>query len=276
MSQSSETPANPRPDRSPASDPPPPASLHSTAGGSAFGAERLPGGAGRANALPRYVQLSELLIRDIAAGRLADGERLPPEREMAAALGIAVGTLRKALAVLTRKGLLERVQGSGNYVRHRAVTDSVYAFFRLELPEGGGLPSARVLSLAQLRKPADLPPFGTDTAAHRIRRLRYLDRVPVAMEEIWLDAGAAPELRAEALGDSLYHHYRRLLGLWITRAEDRLSLAPMPGWSDPLLAPSGAPAGYIERISWDQRGRSVEFSRTWFHADRARYVARIG
>ncbi|MEC9403613.1 MAG: GntR family transcriptional regulator, partial [Pseudomonadota bacterium] len=33
-------------------------------------------------ALPLYVQISELLIRDIAAGRLIDGERLPPERDM--------------------------------------------------------------------------------------------------------------------------------------------------------------------------------------------------
>ena len=42
-----------------------------------------------------------MLIRDIAAGRLSEGERLPPEREMAAELGIAVGTLRQALADLT-------------------------------------------------------------------------------------------------------------------------------------------------------------------------------
>ena len=55
-------------------------------------------------ALPLYVQISELLIRDIAAGRLIDGERLPPEREMAEELGISIGTLRKALADLTQKG----------------------------------------------------------------------------------------------------------------------------------------------------------------------------
>ena len=68
-------------------------------------------------ALPLYIQISELLIRDIASGRLNDGERLPPEREMAARLEIAVGTLRQALQVLTEKGLIERIQGSGNYIR---------------------------------------------------------------------------------------------------------------------------------------------------------------
>ena len=36
--------------------------------------------------LPRYIQISEMLIREIAAGRRADGSRLPAEREMAADL----------------------------------------------------------------------------------------------------------------------------------------------------------------------------------------------
>ena len=67
-------------------------------------------------ALPKYVQTAELLIREIAAGRLPDGARLKPERDMAVDLGVSVGTLRKALDDLTEKGLLDRVQGSGNYI----------------------------------------------------------------------------------------------------------------------------------------------------------------
>ncbi|MGB0746959.1 MAG: YmdB family metallophosphoesterase, partial [Alphaproteobacteria bacterium] len=51
-------------------------------------------------ALPIYQQVSELLTREIAAGRLLDGQRLPPERAMAAEHGVTVRTLRKALAEL--------------------------------------------------------------------------------------------------------------------------------------------------------------------------------
>ncbi len=65
-----------------------------------------------AGALPLYIQLSELIIREIEAGRLMEGERLPPEREMAQLYGTSVGTLRKALSALENKGLLRRVQGS--------------------------------------------------------------------------------------------------------------------------------------------------------------------
>src|SRR5687768_4780719 len=124
--------------------------------------------------LPVHMQISEMLIREIAVGRLADGARLPPERDMAVELGIAVGTLRRALADLTDRGLLERVHGSGNYVRSRGDLQGVYAFFRLERIGGGGLPTADLISVETMKKPAGLPAFGASDLAHRIRRLRRL------------------------------------------------------------------------------------------------------
>ncbi len=227
-------------------------------------------------ALPKYVQTAEMLIREIAAGRLIDGERLPPERDMAEGLGLAVGTLRKALADLEGRGLLERVQGSGNYIKAGAEASGVYALFRLELAEGGGLPTAEVWSVDRLEKPLDAPAFGPSAEAHRIRRLRRLGGAPTALEEIWLDGDRVARLTPEDLSESLYLHYRRALGFWIARVEDRVSIAPAPRWAKPPfgLAP-GATAGYVERLARDQDGKPVEFSRTWFDPGVARYVARL-
>ena len=228
-------------------------------------------------ALPRWVQVSERMIREIGAGRLADGARLPPEREMAADLGIAVGTLRKALADLEAKGLLHRRQGSGNYVRHRRGVVSIYSMFRLELVGGGGLPTAELIGLVRLVKPADAPPFGPSTEAHRIRRLRRLDGVAVALEEIWLDAQLAAGLRAEHLSESLYHSLHATLGLQVARAEDRVGLAPAPAWGPPDFAvPEGVLVGHVERLGTLSDGQVVEYSRTWFDPRRTRYVSRIG
>ena len=115
------------------------------------------------NRLPLHVEISEMLAREIQAGVLADGSRLASERLMADELGVAVGTLRKALLELTQKGLLERVQGSGNYVRKPKKSqnvDTIYSFFRLELVKGGGLPTAQVLSVERLNKAEHFPPFG--------------------------------------------------------------------------------------------------------------------
>ncbi len=226
--------------------------------------------------LPKWVQTTEMLIRDIAAGRLISGERLPPEREMSAELGISVGTLRKALADLEERGMLERRQGSGNYIRATDEAVGVYALFRLELVEGGGLPTAEILDVARLPKPKGAPRFGPAPKAHRVRRLRKLGGRPAAIEEIWLDAARADVLRPEDLSESLYLFYRKSLNLWISRAEDRVGIATVPCWAEPpfALAP-GTSCGFIERIAHDQTGAPVEYSRTWYDANVARYVARL-
>ncbi|MCG6902600.1 MAG: GntR family transcriptional regulator [Rhodobacter sp.] len=225
--------------------------------------------------LPVYIQISEMLIRDVQAGRLMDGARLPPERDMAAELGISVGTLRKALAVLTDKGLLDRRQGSGNYIRAAGKVDSVYALFRLELVAGGGLPTAQVLSVETLAKPPDLPAFGRDRTGHRIRRLRRLNARPAAVEEIWLDGSFAPEIAAGELSESLYLFYQKKLGLWIQRAEDRIGTGAMPEWGSGLIPDAPKVLGQVDRLSWDQSNQTVEFSRTWFDPEHVRYVSRL-
>ncbi len=231
----------------------------------------------KTSALPKYIQVSEMLIREIAAGHLADGVRLPPERDMADDLGLAVGTLRKALADVEAKGLLERVQGSGNYVRHKPVVDSVYAFFRLELLRGGGLPTAEVLSVERLVKPDGFPRFAPDAEGHRIRRFRFLDGTLIALEEIWLDGGQRDVIARDDLSESLYHFYRHKLGLVIAAVEDRIGVADMPDWTpDAFHLKPGQPAGYIERVSRTATKEPAEFSRTWFDPARAAYVSRMG
>ncbi|MFV1531414.1 MULTISPECIES: GntR family transcriptional regulator [unclassified Phaeobacter] len=228
-----------------------------------------------ASALPLYLQISESLTREIAAGRLADGERLPPERQLAQQYGTTVRTLRKSLSELEKQGMLERVQGSGNYIRTTQSVQSVYSMFRLELPGGGGLPTADVLSVTALAKPETLPEFGRSGSGTRIRRLRYLDDVVIAVEEIWLDGGAG-QVDAGQLSDSLYRYYRLNLGFWISRAEDRVSLGRVPDWAPTRFGkPPGATVGYIERLSWAQDEAAVEFSRTWFDPDKALYVQRL-
>lgn len=227
-----------------------------------------------AGALPLYVQLSELIIREMNAGRLLDGERLPAERDMARAYGTSVGTLRKALADLESKGLLRRVQGSGNYVQKAQTPAGLYAMFRLELHSGGGLPAAKVLSVDVLEKPATLPAFGTSTFATRFRRIRYLNDEAIALEEIWLDASVGT-LSRDVLSDSLYQTYLKRLNFWVTRAEDRVGVAAFPDWTSEALFPPATPCGYIERFSWADGSEAVEFSKTWFDAGRAVYVQRL-
>ena len=229
----------------------------------------------RSTLIPLYKQISESISRDIAAGRYSDGDRLPPERELARYFNTTVRTLRKALTELQSRNLIEAVQGSGNYVRLVDQAQSIYSLFRLELPGGGGLPTAQVLNIKMLKKPKDLPVFGSCNRATRIRRLRCLDQTAVALEEIWLDESAG-QVIPDKLGDSLYRYYQLRLGFWIHKAEDKVSIQPLPEWTPATLGnKAGTLFGFVERFGWAQEKSPIEYSRTWFNPVKSRYVQRL-
>lgn len=226
--------------------------------------------------LPVYLQLTETLVRDIAAGRLVDGEKLRPERDMAVDMGTSIGTLRKALAELQARGLLDRIQGSGNYIRAASDPKSLYAMFRLERIAGGGLPTAEVLDVVRCDKPDDIAHLGPTRAAHRIRRLRRLSGEVAAVEEIWLDASFVPTIEPSDLSESLYLFYRTRLSLFIEKAEDQIDLRTVPDWTPDGFGPApGSPVCHIFRKSWTAEGVIAEVSHTWYDHRVAHYVSRI-
>lgn len=228
-----------------------------------------------AQPLPVYQQIAELLVRQIKAGYWHTGERLPTEAALAQTLSVAVGTLRKSLALLEQQGVLERIQGSGTYVKSVQGTQQIYELFRLELTDGPGLPTAQILDVAPA-KPETGMPLGDAAACWRVRRWRFLTQVPVALEEIWFPAKTLKALRAAELGDSMYLFYQQRLSVWISRVEDQISAAPAPDWA-PAASPlqTGDWAGYIERQSWTANNELAEFSKTWFDPKVCRYSSRL-
>jgi len=231
-----------------------------------------------AKPLPVYLQISELLARQIKAGFWREGERLPTEAELAKTLDVAVGTLRKSLALLETQGVLERIQGSGTYVKKVLGTQQIYELFRLELTSGPGLPTAHILDVKSLKRPAYVPALGEGAGdrAWRVRRVRFLSQMPVAMEEIWFSAESVSSIKASDFGDSMYMFYQERFGVWIARVEDRLSAAPAPDWStQPCTLKPGDCAGFIERVSWTATNAIAEFSRTWFDPAVCIYSSRL-
>ena len=60
-----------------------------------------------------YQQVAGEIRRAIAEGEAKPGERLPPDRDLAAVLGVRTSTVLRALQLLRDEGLLEFRSGRG-------------------------------------------------------------------------------------------------------------------------------------------------------------------
>lgn len=69
---------------------------------------------------PRYLALVNALEQDIADGRLSDGDRLPPHRDLARELSLSVGTVSKAYQEAEQRGIVSGHVGQGTFVRRRS------------------------------------------------------------------------------------------------------------------------------------------------------------
>lgn len=78
--------------------------------------------AGEKHGNHKYLEIYRHFRRLIVSGVLPPGHRLPTEKSIEAEFGVSRITAVRALSELMEEGLIERVQGSGSYVRERRTT----------------------------------------------------------------------------------------------------------------------------------------------------------
>lgn len=143
------------------------------------------------NPAPRYAQLAELLRHRIARGELQEGDRFPSIDALARQFDVARVTVRQALEVLSRDGLVSLRQGRGTYVtaapapkgrlRVQTTLRDLAEMYRTDRPE--------ILNVVESNALPELAP-GDGKRADRyfyMRRVHYRDAIPYCVISIYLD-----------------------------------------------------------------------------------------
>lgn len=232
----------------------------------------------------RYGALAAALKARILAGEWPPGSAMPAEQTLAAEHGVALGTLRQALALLVEQGLVDRVHGKGTFVRSGLSGAPMLRFFRFGDATAPTTepPRSRILSRDIAAAPPDvrqalgLPAGAT---ALRLRRLRSVSSQPRLHEEIWLPMplfAVLAEGDAAAWGDLLYPLFAERCGVHVHRAQDtigfgRLAAAPARA----LKLPTGHPCARVQRQAYDLAGRCIEWRTTLGDADAFHYTVDI-
>ncbi len=78
---------------------------------------------------PAYVQLANILRRQIAEGVFRPGDQLPSESQLCTRYGISPMTVRRTINLLAEEGLISTAQGRGTFVKNIELSE---ATFRLQ------------------------------------------------------------------------------------------------------------------------------------------------
>ena len=214
----------------------------------------------------KYAQIVSEVEQANAEGRLRPGDRLPPERELAAEHGVSRMTVRQALQTLESRGLLRRSIGrsGGSFVAQPKLERDLGPFSGLSEPRRrqGGEAGARVVSTREVDGELE------------IVRVRLADGEPFALERSRFAADRFDGLLELDLTGSLYELLAARFDAAPVRAVERIEpvLADAEE-ADALGVEAGTPLMLVDRTAYDAGGLVVETARDVFRGDRTRIVA---
>lgn len=226
---------------------------------------------------PLYQQLERKLRDAIRQKKLAPGDALPAERDLAEQFSISRITVRKAFDSLVAEGLLTRHQGTGTFVTSRVEKNfSKLSSFTEDMKSRGRVPRSEWLS----RSEGEVTPeesltlsLSPGTPVYRFHRIRYADGSPMALEYSTLPAFCLPAL--DAVDSSLYEALERA-GHRPVRALQRLRAVLFTVEQAALLGVTTSSAGLlIERRSFLKDGRMVEVTQSYYRGDAYDFVAEL-
>ncbi len=233
----------------------------------------------RSSPVPLYFQVAEQLERAILEGALVPGDRIGNEVALADSLGLSRPTLRQAIQMLVDKGMLVRKRGVGTQVVHSPVRRTVeLTSLNDDLKRAGRHPSTVLLSLEQVEadeESATRLNVPTGTILWELHRLRHLDDEPLALMRNHVPETVIDLSRVDFSETGLYECFRAV-GIHLRVAHQTISARLADSREARYLAGrKGDPVLTMERTSYDDKGRAVEFGHHLYRPDLYAYEATL-
>lgn len=232
--------------------------------------------------VPAYVQIEEQLAERIAVGEFSAGDRLPTERELSTQLSVSRLTIRAAMDRLAQRGVIVRRQGSGTYVAEpklRQDASHLRGFFEDSVDQGV-FPVSQLIESVEIlatKHLAGMLEIRVGESIYRVVRARGPRSGPVVLETSYFPVSVVPGLLTMDLEhSSIYRLMDREFQARPIRARQSIEVILAQAAEATLLGvPKSSPVLLVERVAWDAQGRTVEYARDLYRADRSRFVTEL-
>jgi DNA-binding GntR family transcriptional regulator len=226
----------------------------------------------RDSPVPLYFQLAQHYENEIHLGNLNSGDRLENEVKIAEELGLSRPTVRAAFRYLVDKGLVLRRRGQGTIVTKEKVNRSLKLTSLFDdLALSGKKPTTRVLH-NELVRASDLVKdslgLGDEQYVIYLERLRYGDNEPIALMHNYIPTSLLT-LSNEMLEEHGLYELLRASGFYPHHATQRFSAKNASSEEARQLGETkGTALLTMERTTFDEKGRPLEFAQHVYRASR--------
>lgn len=217
---------------------------------------------------PLHIQVRETIRKQVRDGELIDKTgRLMTEAELGKHFGVSRITIRNAIKPLVDEGMFARERGRGTFLRTNQPENWVGRLmgFSETIKDAGYKPGAKVLQQGMTnRHDAEVRERLRERAVWQLKRLRFADDTPIAIEHAFYPPDIGIELEKRDLIDILmYRVFETELGFDIKDAQQTISACVADATTAKLLGVSvGNPLLSIERLTTCAQGRPLELLRS--------------
>jgi GntR family transcriptional regulator len=235
-----------------------------------------------ASRVPRYHQIAQTLRERIVSGGHGPGKRLDNQRSLAREFGVTLMTLRQALDLLERDGLIARRHGLGTFIARPSIDYDILHLRALAgdlsaLGEDVATRFVRSYKGPADRRVAEALGLRERTPVFVLERLRLVDGEPVSFQASYLPAAIGEEVsKADLAVTPLRQVLSFKLGLEITAAHETVSAVPLDRRAARELGcRPGIAAFRSDRISTGADGAPIVYDRVFIPGDRFRITREL-
>jgi len=221
------------------------------------------------NGIPLYVQLKNMLLKDIREN-YKPNDIIPAEFELEKIYNVSRITVRRSIEELVKEGILVKKQGKGTFVKEQKIlydANSIGSLTQRLKKQNHHLSTASIEFEIITGDHMVKELLSCDTLLC-IKRFRLLDDVPFALMLNYFDINSVPTLQKKFKVESLYTFLKNEYALEFFSAEETVSAkAASKEEAKKLDIKEKHPLLSLHRLSRDRNDKPMEFSDILIKAD---------
>ena len=233
-----------------------------------------------------YVKVYQYILEKIQNGEFLEGALIPKEVDLSEQFHVSRPTVRQALDLLAREGLLVRVKGSGTFVSQSKLVHESTSFvtgYREESRRKNRILRTKVVCLRIQEageKVGDALKLAPEEPVTKLVRIRHLENMyanaPLVYTTLYVPVKLFPDMARTDFTETSFYEALDSRGLSVAHASRRLEVVmPPEEVAAGLEITAFEPVAFIVSRGYTGSGQAVEYTESYYPASRSSFRIEI-